>query len=209
MAGLEFLLCFLLDQSPSLAGNSIFGMFFRNLAFGLFSMVGLCWLPCLSVWQGIWAFIAKSEREFMRNFGLSQSSFLQSQLFIEPIITSPWSYLPALLIFSSLSGNWLYLPLGLLTIPAGSFTGQALNRALFNRGILARRNSWQSWVILGTSLAAIASLILLRNHLSPIFLLPVLACQVLLIGLATVIWSLTDQPSRLSLLLHGPVLADG
>ena len=149
------------------------------------------WLLGFSMWlvfvgytyrfgKGFEPFIAKPEREFMRNFGLSQSSFLQSQLFVEPIITS-LSYLPALLIFSSLSGNWLYLPLGLLTIPTGVFTGQALNRALFNRGILARRNSWQSWVILGTGLAAIASLIFFRNHLSPIFLLPVLACQVLLI----------------------------
>ncbi|WP_105151782.1 hypothetical protein [Streptococcus suis] len=149
------------------------------------------WLLGFSLWlifvgytyrlgKGFEPFIAKSEREFMQNFGLSQSSFLQSQLFVEPIITS-LSYLPALLIFSSLSGNWLYLPLGLLTIPAGSFTGQALNRWFFNRRILSRRNSWQSWVILGTGLATIASLILFRNHLSPIFLLPVLACQVLLI----------------------------
>lgn len=149
------------------------------------------WLLGFSLWlvfvgyayrfgKGFEPFIAKSEREFMQNFGLSQSSFLQSQLFIEPIITS-LSYLPALLIFSSLSGNWLYLPLGLLTIPAGSFTGQALNRWFFNRRILSRRNSWQSWVILGTGLAVIASLILFRNHLSPIFLLTVLVCQVLLI----------------------------
>ncbi|HEM4551540.1 TPA: hypothetical protein U1Z41_001881 [Streptococcus suis] len=149
------------------------------------------WLLGFAIWmvfvgyayrfgKGFEPFIAKSEREFMQNFGLSQSSFLKSQLFVEPIITS-LSYLPALLIFSILSGSWLYLPLGLLTIPAGSFTGQALNRALFNRGILARRNSWQFWVILGTGLAAIASLILFRNHLSPIFLLPVLVCQVFLI----------------------------
>ncbi|HEM6243099.1 TPA: hypothetical protein U2C59_002032 [Streptococcus suis] len=149
------------------------------------------WLLGFSLWlvfvgyayrfgKGFEPFIAKSEREFMQNFGLSQSSFLQSQLFIEPIITS-LSYLPALLIFSSLSGNWLYLPLGLLTIPAGSFTGQALNRWFFNRRILSRRNSWQSWVILGTGLAAIVCLILFRNHLSPIFLLPVLVCQGLLI----------------------------
>ncbi|MGC6553151.1 hypothetical protein ACPC58_07850 [Streptococcus sp. VTCC 12905] len=86
-----------------------------------------------------------------------------------------------MLIFSSLAGNWLYLPLGLLTIPSGSLTGHALNRALFNRGILAPRNSWQSWVIFGTGLVAIACLILFRNHLLPIFLLPVLVCQVLLI----------------------------
>lgn len=149
------------------------------------------WLLGFSLWlvfvgytyrfgKGFEPFIAKSEREFMQNFGLSQSSFLQSQLFVEPIITSLF-YLPALLIFSSLSGNWLYLPLGLLTIPAGSFTGQALNRWFFNRRILSRRNSWQSWIILGTGLAAIASLILFRNHLSPIFLLPVPACQVLII----------------------------
>ncbi|HEM2770088.1 TPA: hypothetical protein U0613_001885 [Streptococcus suis] len=149
------------------------------------------WLLGFSLWmvfvgyayrfgKGFEPFIAKSEREFMQNFGLSQSSFLQSQLFVEPIITS-LSYLPALLIFSILSGNWLYLPLGLLTIPTGVFTGQALNRWFFNRRILSRRNSWQSWVILGTGLAVIACLILFRNHLSLIFLLTVLVCQVLLI----------------------------
>ncbi|HEP1794793.1 TPA: hypothetical protein VB881_001439 [Streptococcus suis] len=159
--------------------------------FNFWNILPDTWLLGFSMWlvfvgyanrfgKGFEPFIAKSEREFMRNFGLSQSSFLQSQLFVEPTITS-LAYLPALLIFSSLSGNWLYLPQGLLTIPAGSFTGQALNRALFNRGVLTRRNSWQSWVILGTGLAAIACLILFRNHLSPSFLLPVLVCQVLLI----------------------------
>ncbi|HFI0409818.1 TPA: hypothetical protein ACGOX2_001714 [Streptococcus suis] len=178
-----------------LAMNFYFASFWINLLsggeFNFLNVLPGTWLLGFSLWlvfvgyafrfgKGFEPFIAKSEREFMRNFGLSQSSFLQSQLFIEPIITS-LSYLPALLIFSSLSGNWLYLPLGLLTIPAGSFTGQALNRWFFNRRILSGRNSWQSWVILGTGLAAIASLILFRNHLSPILLLPVLACQVLLI----------------------------
>lgn len=178
-----------------LALNFYFASFWMNILASeeltFWNILPGTWLLGFSLWlvfvgyayrfgKGFEPFIAKSEREFMQNFGLSQSSFLQSQLFIEPIITS-LSYLPALLIFSSLSGNWLYLPLGLLTIPAGSFAGQALNRALFNRGILARRNSWQYWVILGTGLAAIACLSLFRNHLSPIFLLPVLVCQVLLI----------------------------
>ena len=178
-----------------LALNFYFASFWINLLSGgelnFWNVLPGTWPLGFSLWlvfvgyafrfgKGFEPFIAKSKREFMRNFGLSQSSFLQSQLFIEPIITS-LSYLPALLIFSSLSGNWLYLPLGLLTIPAGSFTGQALNRWFFNRRILSGRNSWQSWIILGTGLAAIASLILFRNHLSPIFLLPVLACQVLLI----------------------------
>ncbi|HEL1997091.1 TPA: hypothetical protein TY320_001883 [Streptococcus suis] len=178
-----------------LALNFYFASFWMNILASeeltFWNILPGTWLLGFSLWlvfvgyayrfgKGFEPFIAKSEREFMQNFGLSQSSFLQSQLFIEPIITS-LSYLPALLIFSSLSGNWLYLPLGLLTIPAGSFTGQALNRWFFNRRILSRRNSWQSWVILGTGLAVIACLILFRNHLSPIFLLPVLACQVLLI----------------------------
>ncbi|MDG4511092.1 hypothetical protein ACTGZS_10730 [Streptococcus suis] len=178
-----------------LALNFYFASFWMNILASeeltFWNILPGTWLLGFSLWmvfvcyayrfgKGFEPFIAKSEREFMRNFGLSQSSFLQSQLFVEPIITSLF-YLPALLIFSSLSGNWLYLPLGLLTIPAGSFTGQALKRALFNRGVLARRNSWQSWVILATGLAAIASLILFRNHLSPIFLLPVLVCQGLLI----------------------------
>ncbi|HFU4561895.1 TPA: hypothetical protein ACGPBS_001804 [Streptococcus suis] len=178
-----------------LALNFYFASFWMNILASeeltFWNILPGTWLLGFAIWmvfvgyayrfgKGFEPFITKSEREFMQNFGLSQSSFLQSQLFVEPIITS-LSYLPALLIFSILSGNWLYLPLGLLTIPAGSFTGQALNRALFNRGILARRNSWQYWVILATGLAAIASLILFRNHLSPIFLLPVLVCQVLLI----------------------------
>lgn len=178
-----------------LALNFYFASFWMNILASeeltFWNILPGTWLLGFSLWlvfvgytyrfgKGFEHFIAKSEREFMRNFGLSQSSFLQSQLFVEPIITS-LSYLPALLIFSSLSGNWLYLPLGLLTIPAGSFTGQALNRWFFNRRILSRRNSWQSWVILGTGLAVIACLILFRNHLLPIFLLPVLACQVLLI----------------------------
>lgn len=178
-----------------LALNFYFASFWMNILASeeltFWNILPGTWLLGFSIWmvfvgyayrfgKGFEPFIAKSEREFMQNFGLSQSSFLQSQLFVEPIITSLF-YLPVLLIFSSLSGNWLYLPLGLLTIPTGVFTGHALNRALFNKGILARRNSWQSWIILGTGLAAIASLILFRNHLSPIFLLPVLACQVLLI----------------------------
>ncbi|HEL1583536.1 TPA: hypothetical protein TXJ06_000226 [Streptococcus suis] len=178
-----------------LALNFYFASFWMNILASeeltFWNILPGTWLLGFSLWlvfvgyayrfgKGFEPFIAKSEREFMQNFGLSQSSFLQSQLFIEPIITS-LSYLPALLIFSSLSGNWLYLPLGLLTIPAGSFTGQALNRWFFNRRILSRRNSWQSWVILGTGLAVIACLILFRNHLSLIFLLPVLVCQILLI----------------------------
>ncbi|MCK4045205.1 hypothetical protein HCC73_08685 [Streptococcus suis] len=178
-----------------LALNFYFASFWMNILASeeltFWNILPGTWLLGFAIWmvfvgyayrfgKGFEPFIAKSEREFMQNFGLSQSSFLQSQLFVEPIITSLF-YLPALLIFSSLSGNWLYLPLGLLTIPAGSFAGQALNRWFFNRQILSRRNSWQYWVILGTGLAAIASLILFRNHLSPIFLLPVLACQVLLI----------------------------
>lgn len=178
-----------------LALNFYFASFWMNILASeeltFWNILPGTWLLGFSIWmvfvgyayrfgKGFEPFIAKSEREFMQNFGLSQSSFLQSQLFVEPIITSLF-YLPALLIFSSLSGNWLYLPLGLLTIPAGSFTGQALNRALFNRGVLARRNSWQSWVIVGIGIVAIGCLILFHNHLSPIFLLPVLVCQVLLI----------------------------
>lgn len=178
-----------------LALNFYFASFWMNILASeeltFWNILPGTWLLGFSLWlvfvgyayrfgKGFEPFIAKPDREFMRNFGLSQSSFLQSQLFVEPIITS-LSYLPALLIFSSLSGNWLYLLLGLLAIPAGSFTGQALNRWFFYRRILSRRNSWQSWVIFGTGLAAIASLILFRNHLSPIFLLPVLVCQVLLI----------------------------
>ncbi|HFI0332993.1 TPA: hypothetical protein ACGOVE_001612 [Streptococcus suis] len=82
-----------------LALNFYFASFLINLLsggeFNFWNVLPGTWLLGFSLWlvfvgyafrfgKGFEPFIAKSEREFMRNFGLSQSSFLQSQLFIEP-----------------------------------------------------------------------------------------------------------------------------
>ncbi|WP_156021595.1 hypothetical protein [Streptococcus ruminantium] len=130
--------------------------------------------------KGFEPFIAKADREFMQNFDLSHSSFLQSQLFVEPILTSLY-YLPALLVYCFSTGEWIYFPVGLLTIPAGHFAGHAANRLLFNRRILVRQNSWQSWGIMISAFLILGILFFFKNQLSSKFLLLALACQPFLI----------------------------
>ncbi|WP_156009661.1 hypothetical protein [Streptococcus ruminantium] len=130
--------------------------------------------------KGFEPFIAKADREFMQNFDLSHSSFLQSQLFVEPILTSLY-YLPALLVYCFSTGEWIYFPVGLLTIPAGHFAGHAANRLLFNRRILVRQNSWQSWGIMISAFLILGLLFFFKNQLSSKFLLLALACQPFLI----------------------------
>ncbi len=130
--------------------------------------------------KGFEPFIAKADREFMQNFDLSHSSFLQSQLFVEPILTSLY-YLPALLVYCFSTGEWIYFPVGLLTIPAGHFAGHATNRLLFNRRILVRQNSWQSWGIMISAFLILGLLFFFKNQLSSKFLLLALACQPFLI----------------------------
>lgn len=133
--------------------------------------------------KGVDPFISKSDREFMQNFGLSHSDFLQSQLFVEPILTSLF-YVPALLVYCFLSKEWIFFPVGLLTVPAGHFTGSALNRWFFERHIFTRRTSWHSWAWIALVIILYALTILFRANLSLGLLLPVLVVQPLLIWLS-------------------------
>ncbi|HFI0239123.1 TPA: hypothetical protein ACGPBH_001619 [Streptococcus suis] len=124
--------------------------------------------------------ISKADREFMQNFGLAQSRFLQSQLFIEPILTTIF-YLPTLIIFCLMTNQWLIFPVGLMTVLAGHLTGHALNRWFFEHRMLTRRNSWHTWLWGAFILVLYVLAIIFRHQLSLGMLVPILLVQPFLI----------------------------
>ncbi|HFU4123839.1 TPA: hypothetical protein ACGO7R_001779 [Streptococcus suis] len=142
-------------------------------------------LLCLSVGfinrfsQSFQPFINKSDREFMQQFRLSHAQFIQSQLFVEPILTSLY-YLPAMLVYCVLTKNLLYLPVGLLIVPSGHFSGQALNRLLFNRKIYFKQHSWPVWASIAIGFGSFFLLILFRDSLSTSLLIPIFISQLIL-----------------------------
>ncbi|HFI0960546.1 TPA: hypothetical protein ACGPBD_001841 [Streptococcus suis] len=127
--------------------------------------------------------ISKADREFMQNFGLSQSTFLQSQLFIEPVLTTIY-YLPALVIFCLMTNQWLVFPVGLMTVLAGHLTGHALNRWFFEHRMLTRRNSWHAWLWIAFVFVLYVLAIVFRHQLSLGMLIPILLVQPFLIWLS-------------------------
>ncbi|HEL2052241.1 TPA: hypothetical protein TY426_001846 [Streptococcus suis] len=124
--------------------------------------------------------ISKADREFMQNFGLAQSRFLQSQLFIEPILTTIF-YLPTLIIFCLMTNQWLVFPVGLMTVLAGHLTGHALNRWFFEHRMLTCRNSWHTWLWGAFILVLYVLAIIFRHQLSLGMLVPILLVQPFLI----------------------------
>ncbi|HFU3985028.1 TPA: hypothetical protein ACGO2X_001320 [Streptococcus suis] len=130
--------------------------------------------------KGLDPVISKADREFMQNFGLSQSTFLQSQLFIEPILTT-FYYLPALVIFCLMTNQWLVFPVGMMTVLAGHLTGHALNRWFFEHHILTRRNSWHAWLWIAFVFVLYVLAIIFRHQLSLGMLVPILLVQPFLI----------------------------
>lgn len=130
--------------------------------------------------KGLDPVISKADREFMQNFSLSQSTFLQSQLFIEPILTTIY-YLPALVIFCLMTNQWLVFPVGMMTVLAGHLTGHALNRWFFEHRMLTRRNSWHAWLWAAFVLVLYVLTIVFRHQLSLGMLIPILLVQPFLI----------------------------
>ncbi|HFI0647506.1 TPA: hypothetical protein ACGO32_001135 [Streptococcus suis] len=133
--------------------------------------------------KGLDPVISKADREFMQNFGLSQSTFLQSQLFIEPILTT-FYYLPALVIFCLMTNQWLVFPVGMMTVLAGHLTGHALNRWFFEHRMLTRRNSWHAWLWIAFVFVLYVLAIVFRHQLSLGMLVPILLVQPFLIWLS-------------------------
>ncbi|HFI2432524.1 TPA: hypothetical protein ACGO1Y_001818 [Streptococcus suis] len=153
-----------------LPGTWLLGFVFWFLFVGLNCRFSKCLDPVIS----------KADREFMQNFGLSQSTFLQSQLFIEPILTT-FYYLPALVIFCLMTNQWLVFPVGMMTVLAGHLTGHALNRWFFEHRMLTRRNSWHAWLWAAFVLVLYVLTIVFRHQLSLGMLVPILLVQPFLI----------------------------
>lgn len=91
-------------------------------------------------------FISQPDREFMTNFQLSRTTYFYGRIFLEPVLTTIY-YLPALVTFCLLSGQWIYLPLGLLTPISASYSGQALNRFSFEKGFRYNRHGWSNTIL--------------------------------------------------------------
>ncbi len=98
LVALSFLSCFFLDEYPSYRRTDLLEHSPKHLAPWLYVLVLFVGLN-YRFSKGLDPVISKADREFMQNFSLSQSNFLQSQLFIEPILTTIY-YLPALVIFA-------------------------------------------------------------------------------------------------------------
>ncbi|MBF0776880.1 hypothetical protein BVE84_06270 [Streptococcus azizii] len=138
-----------------------------------FSITGLMY----RLSQGFESVISKANREFLRDFMLSQRRFLQSQLLVEPVLHS-LAYIPAWIVLSMLAHQWLILPVGLLIIPTAQLAGYACHFWFCKHHIWVRRWSWQNWVLLllGLTLAFLA--FLQRNTLNTYFLLVLLLIQI-------------------------------
>ncbi|RRR53463.1 hypothetical protein EI998_04145 [Streptococcus suis] len=93
---------------------------------GRWTMGFVSWCYCIGIANRFLGsfdpFISQPDREFMTHFGLSRTTYFYSRIFLEPVLTSIY-YLPALVTFCLLSGQWIFLPLGFLTPMALSFSG--------------------------------------------------------------------------------------
>lgn len=105
--------------------------------------------------KGFETTIFAEDRKFLHNFQLSQKTFLAALTFVEPLFTA-CLYLPALIGFSILARNGLFLAIGLLAIPSFQLGGAALSRWLFSRRLLTEKRSAFSWGIVILSLLLIA-----------------------------------------------------
>lgn len=120
----------------------------------------------------------KPDRDFVQEFRLSWSVYIQKQALIDPLIVAV-SYFPALVTFSILGKNILYLLVGFTGILAWNLAGSAGQRFLYKNGI---RHHWT--VYLFPSLIAISCIVALVYYyrwISPLSLIAVLALQVLVL----------------------------
>lgn len=111
----------------------------------LLAGVGLHWN------SGFSSSILKEDRDLLQNFGLSRRQFVQSELFVDPLLTCLY-YVPALLVFSWLSKQWLLLPVALLTIPALRLGGASLIRICFTHHIPKKVSNYITYAVTGLTI---------------------------------------------------------
>ncbi|RRD31213.1 hypothetical protein EII38_06920 [Streptococcus minor] len=125
--------------------------------------------------------IAKPERDFVQNFGLSWTIYLQKQALIQPFLTTIF-YIPALITLSVMSGNIWYFLVGLTTIISWDLAGSALQRASYQ--IRKKLHIVISFLWASSILALILVLIYFYRHLNSYYLVVLFFLQLLILSLA-------------------------
>ena len=122
--------------------------------------------------------IAKPERDFVQNFGLSWTIYLQKQALVKPILITIF-YIPALITFSFLAGNFWYFLVGLTAILSWDLAGSALQLASFRMGkklLIATRLVWFVALV-----SLIFSLVYFYDHLTDHYLIVLFILQILIL----------------------------
>ena len=122
--------------------------------------------------------IAKPERDFVQNFGLSWTIYLQKQALVKPILITIF-YIPALITFSFLAGNFWYFLVGLTAILSWDLAGSALQLASFRMGkklLIATRLVWFVALV-----SLILALVYFYGHLTDHYLIVLFILQILIL----------------------------
>ncbi len=122
--------------------------------------------------------IAKPERDFVQNFGLSWTTYLQKQALVKPILITIF-YIPALITFSFLAGNFWYFLVGLTAILSWDLAGSALQLASFRMGkklLIATRLVWFVALV-----SLILALVYFYGHLTDHYLIVLFILQILIL----------------------------
>ena len=122
--------------------------------------------------------IAKPERDFVQNFGLSWTIYLQKQALVKPILITIF-YIPALITFSFLAGNFWYFLVGLTAILSWDLAGSALQLASFRMGkklLIATRLVWFVALV-----SLILALVYFYDHLTDHYLIVLFILQILIL----------------------------
>ena len=122
--------------------------------------------------------IAKPERDFVQNFGLSWTTYLQKQALVKPILITLF-YIPALITFSFLAGNFWYFLVGLTAILSWDLAGSALQLASFRMGkklLIATRLVWFVALV-----SLILALVYFYGHLTDHYLIVLFILQILIL----------------------------
>ena len=122
--------------------------------------------------------IAKPERDFVQNFGLSWTTYLQKQALVKPILITLF-YIPALVTFGFLAGNFWYFLVGLTAILSWDLAGSALQLASFRMGkklLIAMRLVWFVALV-----SLILALVYFHHHLTSHVLIALFFLQILIL----------------------------
>lgn len=120
--------------------------------------------------------IAKGERDFVQNFGLSWTIYLQKQALVQPFLITIF-YIPALLTLSFMTSSIWFFLVGLTSILAWDFAGSALQRTLYIKNIKLPKLLILLFILV--SGASVIFLCFFYRHLTAGYLIGLLVLQIL------------------------------